>query len=595
MPISVKRLFDIPYYQLETNPQEVAFASKSYMHDTWNEISTQQYVDHINIISRGLLRLGVKPGDKIALISNNRHEWNMMDMGIMQIGAIGVPVYPTISQDDYKYIFNHAEIKYCFVSCEEIYLKVKAIRSDVDTLQEIFSFNLIPDAVNWKSLLRLGSDDSNQNEVEELMSKIDNKDLATIIYTSGTTGQPKGVMLSHNNLLSNAISASKHIPHEVIGTKALSFLPVCHVFERMVLYMYQYIGVSIYFAESIDLISANLQEVKPQVMTAVPRLLEKVYDKIYAKGADLTGFKKRLFFWAIDLGLEFEPYGAKGAWYEFKLSIARKLIFSKWQEALGGNLELIITGSAPLQQRLQKIFTAAGILVTEGYGLSETSPVTNVNEWANKGWKVGTVGRTLDDVEIKIADDGEILVKGPNVMIGYYKDPEKTKQSINSEGYFHTGDIGEVDSDGFLKITDRKKEMFKTSGGKYVAPAVLENAFKESRFIEQIMVIGEGEKMPAALVQIDFAFIREWCKRKKIKPCTNDEAIIENPDVIARIKQEIAEQNQNFGRWEMIKKFEIVPDVWSINDGQLTPTMKLKRKVIKQMYKDLFDKIYDRV
>ena len=593
MSNTVTRLFDIPYYQLKNKPQEVAFASKSYMHGTWDTFSTQQYIEHINIISRGLLRLGVKPGDKIALISNNRHEWNMMDMGIMQIGAIGVPVYPTISQEDYKYIFNHSEVKYCFLSCEEIYLKVKAVRDDVPTLKEVFSFNLIPEAVNWKSLLRLGSDDSNQNEVEDLMKLAKPNDLATIIYTSGTTGIPKGVMLSHNNLLSNAIASSKMLPKSVFGKKALSFLPVCHVFERMVLYMYQYSGISIYYAESIDTISKNLQEVKPQVMTAVPRLLEKVYDKIYTKGTELDGFKKKLFFWAVDLGMEFEPYGAKGSWYEFKLSIAKKLIFSKWQEALGGNLEVMITGSAPLQQRLQKVFTAAGIIVAEGYGLSETSPVTNVNEWANNGWKVGTVGRTLEDVEVKIAEDGEILIKGPNVMLGYYKDEEKTKEAINPEGYFHTGDIGEIDSDGFLKITDRKKEMFKTSGGKYVAPAVIENAFKESRFIEQIMVIGEGEKMPAALIQIDFAFIREWCKRKKVE-CTNDDMVVTNPVVINRIQQEIDEVNKKFAKWEKIKKFEIVTDVWSITDGQLTPTMKLKRKVIKQMYKDLYDKIYQK-
>ena len=594
MSVSLTRLFDLPYYQLENNPQEVALASKSYMHGTWDTFSTQQYVDHINIVSRGLLRLGVKPGDKIALISNNRHEWNMMDIGIMQVGAIGVPVYPTISHDDYRYIFNHSEIKYCFVSCEEIYLKVKAIREDVPTLKEVFSFNLIPEAVNWKSLLRLGSDESNQQEVENIKSNIGTNDLVTIIYTSGTTGRPKGVMLSHNNLLSNAISSSKFLPASVHGQKALSFLPVCHVFERMILYMYQYIGVSIYFAESIDLISKNLMEVKPQMMVAVPRLLEKVFDKIYSKGADLTGIKKSLFFWAVDLGMEYEPYGVKGVLYDFKLAIARKLIFSKWKEALGGELGLIITGSAPLQHRLQKVFTAAGMLVAEGYGLSETSPVTNVNQWENKGWKVGTVGRAIDGVDVKIAEDGEILIKGPNVMLGYYKDEEKTKEVMNAEGYFHTGDIGEIDDDGFLKITDRKKEMFKTSGGKYIAPAVLENAFKESRFIEQIMVIGEGKRMPAALIQLDFVFVREWCKRKKIE-CTNDEMVIENPQVISRIQQEIDEQNKNFGKWEMIKKFEIVPDVWSITDGQLTPTMKLKRKVIKQMYKDLFDKIYDKV
>ena len=556
MSIPVTRLFDIPYYQLETNPQEVCLASKSYKYGTWDIFSTEQYIEYINIVSRGLLRLGVKPGDKIALISNNRHEWNMMDMGIMQIGAIGVPVYPNISYDDYKYIFNHSEIKYCFVSCEEIYLKVKAVKKDVPTLEEVFTFNLIPEAINWKKLLKLGSDESNQDEVEKIKETIKPNDIATIVYTSGTTGRPKGVMLSHNNMLSNAIASYHRLPPSVLGTKALSFLPVCHVFERMVLYMYQYSGISIYFAESMDLISKNLKEVKPQVMTAVPRLLEKVYDKIYAKGTDLKGIKKKLFFWAVELGMEYEPYGAKGAWYEFKLAIARKLIFSKWKDALGGNLKIIISGSAPLQQRLQKVFTAAGIIVAEGYGLSETSPVINVNYWEDNGWKAGTVGRPLDGVEVKIAEDGEILVKGPNVMLGYYKDEEKTKEVIDENGYFHTGDIGEIDDDGFLRITDRKKEMFKTSGGKYVAPAVLENAFKESRFIEQIMVIGEGEKMPAALIQVDFAFVKEWCRRKNIKPCNTNDMVAQNPEVIARIQQEIDEKNKGFGKWLPLRRKE---------------------------------------
>jgi long-chain acyl-CoA synthetase len=593
MSINVSRLFDIPYYQLEHNPKEDSLASKSYMHNTWDLYSTGKFIDSINQISRALLRMGVKPGDKIALISNNRPEWNIMDLGILQIGAINVPVYPTISHDDYKYIFNHAEVKYVFVSCEEIYLKVKSVRDSVPSLKEVYTFNLIPEAINWKKVAELGSDSSNQDEVDKLKSQVKPDDIATLIYTSGTTGTPKGVMLSHNNLLSNAIASGKRLPKRVLGGKALSFLPVCHVFERMLLYLYMYNSISIYYAESIDTISRDVNEVKPDIMTAVPRLLEKIYDKIYTKGTQLSGLAKTLFFWAIDVGMEYKPYHQNGAWYGIKLSIARMLIFRKWKAALGGRIRLVVSGSAPLQSRLQKVFTAAGITVSEGYGLTETSPVIAVNQMEEGNWRIGTVGKAIEDVEIKIAEDGEILVKGPNVMLGYYKDDEKTKETINSQGYLHTGDIGEIDSDGFLKITDRKKEIFKTSGGKYIAPAVIENAFKESRFIEQIMVIGEGEKMPAALVQLDFAFVRAWCKRKKIN-CPSDSEMISNQAVIDRIQKEIDGRNKNFGKWEQIKKFEIVPDVWSVTDGQLTPTLKLKRKVILQMYQDLFNKIYEK-
>ena len=398
-------------------------------------------------------------------------------------------------------------------------------------------------------------------------------------------------MLSHHNIVSDVLSSSSRIPFEAGTNIALSFLPVCHIFERMILYLYQYYGVSIYFGESIDKVSDNIKEVKPNVMSAVPRLLEKVYDKIYAKGTELTGIKKSLFFWAIDLGLKYEPYGANGAWYEFQLKIARKLIFSKWKEGLGGNLDLMVSGSAALQPRLARIFAAAEIPVMEGYGLTETSPVISVNDMRNRGFKVGTVGKVIDNVEVKIASDGEILCKGPNVMMGYYKD-EKLTNEVIIDGYFHTGDIGEIDSDGFLKITDRKKEMFKTSGGKYIAPQIIENTMKQSRFIDQIMVIGDGQKMPAAFIQPNFDFVKEWSKIHKLNIGNTNTEIISNEKVIERIQEEIDLYNKKFGHWEQIKRFELTPEIWSIEGGELTPTLKLKRKVIIDKYKDLFQKIY---
>jgi long-chain acyl-CoA synthetase len=398
-------------------------------------------------------------------------------------------------------------------------------------------------------------------------------------------------MLSHQNIVSNVLSSAPRVPFDAGKSKALSFLPICHIFERMILYLYQYYGVAIYFAESIEKISDNLKEVKPNVMTVVPRLLEKVYDKIYAKGADLTGIKRKLFFWAIDLGLKYEPYGANGWWYETQLKLARKLIFSKWKEGLGGELNTMVSGSAALQPRLCRVFAAAGIPVMEGYGLTETSPVITVNDQRNGGFRVGTVGRMIDGVEVKIASDGEILCKGPNVMMGYYKDEEKSNEALQN-GYFHTGDIGEIDKDGFLKITDRKKEMFKTSGGKYVAPQLIENAMKQSRFIEQIMVVGEGERMPAALIQLNFDFAKEWAKRHQLENIDSNEDLIKNPKMIARIQEEIDVQNEKFGNWEKIKKFELTPDLWTIDGGHLTPTMKLKRKIVLEKYRHLYNKIY---
>jgi len=494
-----KRLFDFPYYQLEKYPQEKSLVTK--YGGKWIATSTQEYIDKANKISRALIEMGIKPNDKIALISTtNRTEWNICDIGILQTGAQDVPIYPTISEDEYEYVLNHSEAIYCFVSDKEVYDKVQKIRGNVPSLKEVYSFDQIKGCPNWDEVLKKGEDKSNQAEVDKRKEVIKEDDLATLIYTSGTTGRPKGVMLSHKNIASNAMYSAMRLPIDLGKSKSLSFLPVCHIYERMLLYMYQYCGVEIHFAESLETISDNLKEVKPDVMSAVPRLLEKVYDKIIAKGTDLTGVKKNLFYWAVELGLKFEPYGQNGWWYETKLGIARKLIFSKWQEALGGNLKAIASGSAALQPRLARVYNAAGIPVMEGYGLTETSPVVTVNDMRDSGFKIGTVGKPLKDTEIKIAEDGEILIKGPQVMIGYYKDKEKSDEVLKN-GYFHTGDIGEIDTDGFLKITDRKKEMFKTSGGKYVAPQLIENAMKQSRFIDQIMVVGEGEKMPAALIQ----------------------------------------------------------------------------------------------
>jgi len=588
---NITRLFDFPYYQLEKFNLQKSLVTK--YDGKWVSTSTKEYLDKANSISRALLRMGVKTNDKIAVISmTNRTEWNIMDIGILQLGAQNVPIYPTISEEDYAYVLNHSEAKYCFVSCQEVLEKVKAIQNQVPTLVEVYSFDKISACKHWQEVLDLGADTTNQNEVDTRKEAVKPSDLATLIYTSGTTGRPKGVMLSHNNLVSNALESSKRFPIIDGKTKSLSFLPLCHVYERMLIYLYQFRGVTIYYAESLETISENLKETGPHVMTAVPRLLEKVYDKILAKGTELSGIKKKLFFWAIDLGLKFEPYGKNGWWYEQKLALARKLIFSKWKEGLGGNLGLIASGSAALQPRLARIFNAAEFGLMEGYGLTETSPVISVNDMRNDGFRIGTVGKPIDNTEVKIADDGEICIKGPQVMMGYYKDAEKTAEVI-IDGYFHTGDIGEIDTDGFLKITDRKKEMFKTSGGKYVAPQLLENRFKQSRFIEQIMVVGEGEKMPAALIQPDFEYLNEWAKNNNITIPENSDIIL-NEKVLACYQEEVDSANEKFAKWEKVKQFRLTPDVWSIGEGHLTPTMKLRRKIIKEKYLHLYNDIYGR-
>jgi len=583
----VKRLFDIPYYQLESHPNERTFSTKR--NGEWDKVSVQSFLEKVNQVSKGLVALGVKPGDRVGVVSSNRYEWNTVDIAIQQVGAIVVPVYPNISNTDYKYIFKDAGIKICFVGNQELFEKLNGIKVELPALEFLFAFDKLEGIPHWEEVFEAGI--STQSKViDELKANVRNEDLATIIYTSGTTGNPKGVMLSHNNLLSNVMACLERIPADK-NSRVLTFLPVCHVYERMLHYMYLYLGCSIYFAESMDTIGDNIREVKPHVFTAVPRLLEKVYDKIMAKGDELTGIKKSLFFWAVRLAEQYDVVG-KSAFYKFKLSIARKLIFTKWQEALGGETKAIASGSAALQPRLARIFMAAGIPILEGYGLTETSPVISVNDFQN-GIRIGTVGTVLKGVRVIFAADGEILVKGPNVMMGYLNLPDKTAEEIDAEGWFHTGDIGEMVEGKFLKITDRKKEIFKTSGGKFIIPQAMENKFKESRFIEQIMVIGENQKFPAALIVPGFAFIKDWAKKNNLNfDNLSNEEITQNESVVQRIQEEVAEFNTLYGNWEQIKKIELLPKELSIEGNELTPTLKLKRKIIMEKYKNTVDKIY---
>lgn len=588
--MSIKRLFDIAHYVYEKLPNDVMFSTK--YNGVWKDISTREFVNLGNKVSRGLLKLGIKPGDKIALITTaTRTEWAVIDLGVSQIGAITVPVYPTISSDDYNYIFNNAEVKYCFVSDQDLLDKVNAIKDNVETLKGIFTFDEIAGAANWQEVVEMGGNDGTQNEVDDLMKSIHPEDIATIIYTSGTTGKPKGVMLSHENIISNVLACEGRVPRkkglDYKEAKALSFLPICHVFERMLFYLFQYNGFSIYFAESIDKMGDNLKEVKPHYMTVVPRLLEKVYDKIYAKGVESGGLKTQIFLWALGVNKAKtsirKPSGIKEI-------IADKLVFKKWREGLGGNIVTLVSGSAALAPRLNKMFQNAGIPILEGYGLTETSPVISVNS-INR-MKVGTVGHPLDNLDVKIQADGEISVKGPSVFKGYFKNEEMTAEAFTSDGYFKTGDIGHIDEEGFLHITDRKKEMFKTSGGKYVAPQVIENMAKASKFIEQIMVVGDGEKMPTAFVQPDFNFAKNWAARKGYKIGETPKEIAGSKELKERIQKEIDYLNTKLGNWEQIKKFELTPEVWSIEDGLLTPTMKLKRKAIKERFINLYNKMY---
>ena len=584
----MKRLFDIPLYQLENYPNEGMFVSK--LNGAWIPTSTQEFVDLTYKLSKALIDLSIQPGDKIGIISTNRLEWNVIDIASLQIGAIVVPLYPTISENDYKYIFKDAGIKLCFVGSIDLYHKISNIKNELSELKKIYCFDQHSNVNHWKDIINstLIAQDS---DVESRKNSIQSSELATIIYTSGTTGNPKGVMLSHSNILSNVEGCIERMPADQ-HSKVLTFLPVCHVYERMLHYLYMYMGCSIHFAESMDTIGENIKEVQPDMFTAVPRLIEKVYEKIIRKGEELTGLKKALFFWAVRLAEKYDTTGTSFL-YKIQLKIARKLIFSKWQEALGGNVKAIASGSAALQPRLARIFLAAGINVLEGYGLTETSPVVSVNCLKN-GIKIGTVGTTIEKVDVKIASDGEILVKGPNVMMGYYNNEKATKEVIDEEGYFHTGDIGEIVEHKFLKITDRKKEIFKTSGGKYIVPQVMENKFKESRFIEQIIVIGENEKYPAGLIVPNFLYIREWLQLHSTskKELTNEQLILKK-EIIDRIEKEINHYNEQFGHWEQLKKFKLLTEEFSVENGELTPTLKLKRKVILEKNKHLIIEIYN--
>jgi long-chain acyl-CoA synthetase len=579
----IKNLSDFYYHALNNQPKADAFTQKE--NGKWVSLSSQELIDKAILFSKGLLDLGVKKGDRIAVISNNRIEWHLTDLAIQQIGAVNVPVYSNINPEDYNYILNDCGAKLVFLSDEEILNKIKQIKDQVPSLEKIYTFNPIQGEAHYTELLKSTSTE----DIEQLRNSVGGDDLATLIYTSGTTGNPKGVMLTHKNFISNVLASEPRLPIAKYQ-KALSFLPLCHVFERMLDYLYIYKSVSIYYAESMETIVDNLKEIQPQLFATVPRLLEKVYDKIVAKGTDLTGIKKKLFFWALDLGLKYDPIIDQGFWYNFQLKLANKLIFSKWREALGGQVMAIVSGSAALQPRLARVFSAANIPVLEGYGLTETSPVIGVNCLLPGGRMIGTIGKPLENLDVRLAEDGEIIVKGPSIMKGYYNKPELTKEVIDEDGYFHTGDIG-VFINGFLKITDRKKEIFKTSGGKYIAPQVMENKFKESRFIEQLMVIGEGERFPAAIIQPDFLFLEEWCKRKNID-CSNFSEVIKNQLVIDRIQEEVDLLNQSYPNYEQIKKFELVDTLWAIPSGELTPTLKLKRKFIFAKYQHLVDKIY---
>ena len=587
--MEVTRIFDLlTRYKKKFKLKEGVVAGKE--NGEWIKYNIDQYIEIVNDISYGLLKLGVKKGDNIATISNNRPEWNFIDMGILQTGAIHVPIYPTICESDYQYILNHAEVKYVFVAGKELLRKIEHILPDIPTLKGLYTFKEHEGVKHLSELIELGKQNPVAKKLESIKAGIKPNEMATLIYTSGTTGNPKGVMLSHNNIISNFLAVSKIPPVGEEG-KSISYLPLCHVYERMLNYLFQYLGISIYYAENLGTIVENIKEIKPEIMSTVPRLLEKVYDKIISKGRKLKGIKKMIFFWSVNLGLRYELDGANGWFYEYKLKIAKKLVFKKWQEALGGNLEVMVSGGAAIQPRLARIFTAAGIPVLEGYGLTETSPVIAVSNFWKNGIKFGTVGPILKDVKVKIAGDGEILCKGPNLMLGYYKDSKLTKEAIDKDGWFHTGDIGNIEETGQLRITGRKKEIFKTSLGKYISPQLMENKFKESPFIDVIFVLGENQKYAAALVVPDFEHLRSWCNVKEIKYSSSKE-MLANPVIKKRFQREIDICNSAFGKTEQIMSFELLDTPWTVETGELTASLKLRRQFIYKKYKAEIDRLF---
>ena len=585
--MEVKRIFDIPYYSKAYFEKDDFVCDKR--NGKWEKISTDEYIRITNQLSRALLKYGIKKGDRIALItSTNRVEWCFFDQAALQIGAVTVPIYPSISSEDCVYNLENSGSKICIVSDEKLFDKINTIKSQLPELKDIFTFDEVLNAKNWKELLESGKETDNQNEVEILKDSISEDDLVSIIYTSGTTGKPKGVMLTHKNIVSDVLGCEDRVPHKDSKNKGLSFLPLCHVYERMIIYLFATNGISIYFAESNEKLSENLKEIKPQYMTVVPRMVEKVYDAIYKRGTEAGGLKSKIFLWSIKVAEKYKIGGSKSLAH----IIADKLVFSKWREGLGGNIITLVSGSAALSKRLNTMFHAAGIPILEGYGLTETSPVIAVNSFEHT--KLGSVGRPIKNIDVKIQEDGEITVKGPTVTQGYYKDEKQTKEAFTEDGYFRTGDIGMLDKDNFLFITDRKKEMFKTSGGKYVAPQVIENLAKASQFIEQIMVVGDGEKMPTALVQPDFEFAKSWASKNNLNIGSSPEEIASSKELKAEIEKEISKINVHLGKWEQVKKIELTPEIWTEDNGLLTPTLKLKRKAIKEHFIKLYDKLYDR-
>jgi long-chain acyl-CoA synthetase len=589
--MSITRIFDIlERYQTHFPNVEDALAGKE--EGEWRKYSTSEYVENSKLVSYGLLAMGIKKGEKIVTISNSRPEWNFADMGMMQTGAIHVPVYPTISTDDYRYILNHSDARFIIVSDRGLYRKIKNILEDLPNVEAVFSFDKIDGVRHFSEILDLGrkNTDTYKEELKKLKAGIKKEDLATIIYTSGTTGKPKGVMLSHHNIVSNVVNAVPRLTLKT-GDKVISFLPLCHIYERTLLYIQQYSGVSIYYAQNLGTIANDINEVKPQGFDTVPRLLEKVYDSIMAKASKLPPVKRKLFDWAMNVGDNFDV-DKKGSVYKAKLKIARKLVFSKWVEALGGNVNFIGVGGSALQPRLERLFRAAGMDVHQGYGLTETSPLIAANGRVKPLVKLGTVGPVIDGVEVRIADDGEILCKGPNVMMGYYKSPEQTREVIDEDGWFHTGDIGELVEGKYLKITDRKKEIFKLSSGKYIAPQHIENKLKFSPYIEQAMVIGEYEKFASALIYPNMIALKEFANKNNIN-FLDDKDLTEKPEIIKLIKQEVTKVNKTLGSTEQVKKERLVYQEWTVEGGELSPTQKLKRRVIKEKHKELIQEIYE--
>ena len=583
----IKRLIDIIPHQQKNYPKEDALCDK--VTGEWRKYSISNCKEIVDNFSLGLLRIGFKKDDKIAIISGNRTEWNFVDIGSLQVGAVIVPLYPNMSEDNYHYIFEDAEVKMLFVGNKELYEKVGRVKSKINRQIDVYTFDEVAGAQHWTKVTDQANE-SLREELEKREDSIDEEDLATIIYTSGTTGTPKGVMLSHKNIVSNVKSLNNILPI-ASQHKVISFLPLCHIFERTATFYYITNGTSIYYVESTDKVGQYLQEIKPNFFVTVPRVLEKVYDKIMAKGRDLPGVKKVIFGWALNLANHFHPQGKNSPFYNIRLGVARKLVFSKWKEVFGGNIIGIMSGAAALQPRLCRIFNAAGIPIVEAYGLTETSPGITSNRYEKGDYYIGTVGPALPGVEIKLGEKGEILCKGPNVTKGYYKRPDFTKEAIDEDGWFHTGDVGELVDGRFLKITDRVKEIFKTSGGKFVAPQPIENKMKESLFSEQIMVIGENRNYVAALVLPKFDFILEWAKLKKLSISTRED-VVNSVDVKNRIWEDIDKYNKRFGKVQQIKKFAVIEDEWSVETGELTPTLKIKRRIINEKYQELFEKIY---